>query len=114
MEVAAVSLFSALTSPHQLLKPSSPPASSTSLPLSSQNAQRLGGSQQTLTTPVVSVATPSLLAPFSSMQTAYNTGKTEVSHSDSIRRSVDRWIDFLSQGEHQPLRLDQSICRSMD
>uniref|UniRef100_A0A3Q3QB67 MADS-box domain-containing protein n=1 Tax=Monopterus albus TaxID=43700 RepID=A0A3Q3QB67_MONAL len=39
------------------------------------NAQRLGGSQvaQTLTTPVVSVATPSLLAPFSSMQTAYNT-----------------------------------------
>ncbi|XP_072249865.1 myocyte-specific enhancer factor 2D isoform X8 [Leuresthes tenuis] len=39
------------------------------------NAQRLGGSQvaQPLTTPVVSVATPSLLAPFSSMQTAYNT-----------------------------------------
>lgn len=45
--------------------------------LSSQNAQRLGGSQvpQPLTTPVVSVATPSLLAPFSAMQTAYNTGK---------------------------------------
>ncbi|XP_044064438.1 myocyte-specific enhancer factor 2D isoform X12 [Siniperca chuatsi] len=39
------------------------------------NAQRLGGSQvaQPLTTPVVSVATPSLLAPFSGMQTAYNT-----------------------------------------
>ncbi|XP_049902129.1 myocyte-specific enhancer factor 2D isoform X23 [Epinephelus lanceolatus] len=39
------------------------------------NAQRLGGSQvaQSLTTPVVSVATPSLLAPFSGMQTAYNT-----------------------------------------
>uniref|UniRef100_A0A672FQD0 MADS-box domain-containing protein n=1 Tax=Salarias fasciatus TaxID=181472 RepID=A0A672FQD0_SALFA len=39
------------------------------------NAQRLGASQvaQTLTTPVVSVATPSLLAPFSGMQTAYNT-----------------------------------------
>ncbi|CAN9514444.1 unnamed protein product [Ophioblennius macclurei] len=39
------------------------------------NAQRLGVSQvaQTLTTPVVSVATPSLLAPFSGMQTAYNT-----------------------------------------
>uniref|UniRef100_A0A3Q3DFQ9 Myocyte enhancer factor 2d n=1 Tax=Hippocampus comes TaxID=109280 RepID=A0A3Q3DFQ9_HIPCM len=39
------------------------------------NAQRLGGSQvpQPLTTPVVSVATPSLLAPFSAMQTAYNT-----------------------------------------
>ncbi|XP_070821660.1 myocyte-specific enhancer factor 2D isoform X2 [Chaetodon trifascialis] len=39
------------------------------------NAQRLGGSQvaQPLTTPVVSVATPSLLAPFSGMQTSYNT-----------------------------------------
>uniref|UniRef100_A0A3Q3MT68 Myocyte enhancer factor 2d n=1 Tax=Mastacembelus armatus TaxID=205130 RepID=A0A3Q3MT68_9TELE len=39
------------------------------------NPQRLGGSQvaQPLTTPVVSVATPSLLAPFSGMQTAYNT-----------------------------------------
>ncbi|XP_059196216.1 myocyte-specific enhancer factor 2D isoform X1 [Centropristis striata] len=39
------------------------------------NAQRLVGSQvaQSLTTPVVSVATPSLLAPFSGMQTAYNT-----------------------------------------
>ncbi|XP_056089062.1 myocyte-specific enhancer factor 2D isoform X8 [Rhinichthys klamathensis goyatoka] len=38
------------------------------------NAQRLGASQvtQPLTTPVVSVATPSLLTPFS-MQTAYNT-----------------------------------------
>uniref|UniRef100_A0A4W6D3X7 Myocyte enhancer factor 2d n=1 Tax=Lates calcarifer TaxID=8187 RepID=A0A4W6D3X7_LATCA len=46
-----------------------------SISLSSQNAQRLGGSQvaQPLTTPVVSVATPSLLAPFSGMQTAYNT-----------------------------------------
>ncbi|KAM8735997.1 myocyte-specific enhancer factor 2D isoform 2-T3 [Acanthopagrus schlegelii] len=45
------------------------------LELVSENAQRLGGSQvaQSLTTPVVSVATPSLLAPFSSMQTAYNT-----------------------------------------
>ncbi|XP_061088264.1 myocyte-specific enhancer factor 2D isoform X8 [Conger conger] len=42
------------------------------------NAQRLGGSQvtQSLTTPVVSVATPSLLTqglPFSAMPTAYNT-----------------------------------------
>ncbi|XP_016380112.1 myocyte-specific enhancer factor 2D isoform X1 [Sinocyclocheilus rhinocerous] len=39
-----------------------------------QNAQRLGASQvaQPLTTPVVSVATPSLLTPFS-MPTAYNT-----------------------------------------
>ncbi|XP_056089060.1 myocyte-specific enhancer factor 2D isoform X6 [Rhinichthys klamathensis goyatoka] len=42
--------------------------------LAFQNAQRLGASQvtQPLTTPVVSVATPSLLTPFS-MQTAYNT-----------------------------------------
>lgn len=44
------------------------------------NAQRLGVSQSThsLTTPVVSVATPSLLSqglPFSSMPTAYNTGE---------------------------------------
>ncbi|KAM3873132.1 myocyte-specific enhancer factor 2D [Diretmus argenteus] len=45
------------------------------LELVSENAQRLGGSHvaQSLTTPVVSVATPSLLAPFSGMQTAYNT-----------------------------------------
>ncbi|XP_056089058.1 myocyte-specific enhancer factor 2D isoform X4 [Rhinichthys klamathensis goyatoka] len=44
------------------------------LELVSENAQRLGASQvtQPLTTPVVSVATPSLLTPFS-MQTAYNT-----------------------------------------
>ncbi|XP_042628584.1 myocyte-specific enhancer factor 2D isoform X5 [Cyprinus carpio] len=42
--------------------------------LAFQNAQRLGASQvtQPLTTPVVSVATPSLLTPFS-MPTAYNT-----------------------------------------
>ncbi|XP_075994431.1 myocyte-specific enhancer factor 2D isoform X2 [Genypterus blacodes] len=39
------------------------------------HAQRSAGSQmaQSLTTPVVSVTTPSLLAPFSGMQTAYNT-----------------------------------------
>ncbi|XP_057690750.1 myocyte-specific enhancer factor 2D homolog [Corythoichthys intestinalis] len=45
------------------------------LELVTENAQRLGGSQvsQPLTTPVVSVATPSLLAPFSAMQTGYNT-----------------------------------------
>ncbi|XP_056331347.1 myocyte-specific enhancer factor 2D isoform X10 [Danio aesculapii] len=44
------------------------------LELVSENAQRLGTSQvtQPLTTPVVSVATPSLLTPFS-MPTAYNT-----------------------------------------
>uniref|UniRef100_H3BZ47 Myocyte enhancer factor 2d n=1 Tax=Tetraodon nigroviridis TaxID=99883 RepID=H3BZ47_TETNG len=49
------------------------------------NAQRLGGSQvapQTLTTPVVSVATPSLLAPFSSMQTAYNTADYQLTSAD--------------------------------
>ncbi|XP_043971984.1 myocyte-specific enhancer factor 2D isoform X7 [Gambusia affinis] len=45
------------------------------LELVSENAQRLGSSHvtQPLTTPVVSVATPSLLAPFPGMQTAYNT-----------------------------------------
>lgn len=50
-----------------------------SLPLAFQNAQRLGASQvtQPLTTPVVSVATPSLLTPFS-MPTAYNTGESDV------------------------------------
>ncbi|XP_057195181.1 myocyte-specific enhancer factor 2D isoform X8 [Triplophysa rosa] len=44
------------------------------LELVSENAQRIGTSQvtQPLTTPVVSVATPSLLTPFS-MPTAYNT-----------------------------------------
>ncbi|KAG7283400.1 hypothetical protein CRUP_000926 [Coryphaenoides rupestris] len=46
------------------------------------NGQRLGGSQvlQPLTTPVVSVATPSLLAPFSGMQTAYNTVTQQQQH----------------------------------
>lgn len=65
------------------------------LPLSSQNAQRLGGSQvaqQTLTTPVVSVATPSLLAPFSSMQTAYNTGKMAVTISIKFKYRSDSFI----------------------
>lgn len=49
-----------------------------SLSLAFQNAQRLGASQvtQPLTTPVVSVATPSLLTPFS-MPTAYNTGESD-------------------------------------
>lgn len=50
-----------------------------------QNAQRLAAGvqvAQTLTTPVVSVATPSLLAqaqalPFSAMPTAYNTGEVD-------------------------------------
>ncbi|XP_005927621.1 myocyte-specific enhancer factor 2D homolog isoform X4 [Haplochromis burtoni] len=46
------------------------------LELVNENAQRLAAGAQTLTTPVVSVATPSLLAqglPFSAMPTAYNT-----------------------------------------
>ncbi|KFO55360.1 Myocyte-specific enhancer factor 2D, partial [Corvus brachyrhynchos] len=52
-----------------------------------QNTQRLGVSQAThsLTTPVVSVATPSLLTqglPFSAMPTAYNTGG--LSHSPEL------------------------------
>lgn len=66
------------------------------LPLSSQTAQRLGGSQvvQSLTTPVVSVATPSLLAPFSGMQTAYNTGKTPRRASRDVL-SVE-WKDLKS------------------
>lgn len=55
-----------------------PPLTASFLP--QNNAQRLGASQSThsLTTPVVSVATPSLLSqglPFSSMPTAYNTGE---------------------------------------
>uniref|UniRef100_A0A8C9NNQ7 Myocyte enhancer factor 2D n=1 Tax=Serinus canaria TaxID=9135 RepID=A0A8C9NNQ7_SERCA len=53
-----------------------------------QNTQRLGVSQAThsLTTPVVSVATPSLLTqglPFSAMPTAYNTGETLPGSSSS-------------------------------
>ena len=65
------------------LTPSSPPLPCCAPPLLRQNAQRLAaGAQlaQTLTTPVVSVATPSLLAqgmPFSAMPTAYNTGELE-------------------------------------
>ncbi|NXD44872.1 MEF2D factor, partial [Copsychus sechellarum] len=54
-----------------------------------QNTQRLGVSQAThsLTTPVVSVATPSLLTqglPFSAMPTAYNTGKAGPGQSSGV------------------------------
>ncbi|NWI46251.1 MEF2D factor, partial [Picathartes gymnocephalus] len=54
-----------------------------------QNTQRLGVSQAThsLTTPVVSVATPSLLTqglPFSAMPTAYNTGKKWPGQSSQV------------------------------
>lgn len=60
-----------------------------SLLLPQQNTQRLGVSQAThsLTTPVVSVATPSLLTqglPFSAMPTAYNTGKTWPGQSSQV------------------------------
>ena len=63
----------------------------TSLFLLWQNAQRLAaGAQvaQTLTTPVVSVATPSLLAqglPFSAMPTAYNTGEIIINISSEFK-----------------------------
>ncbi|XP_077883992.1 myocyte-specific enhancer factor 2D-like [Ictidomys tridecemlineatus] len=57
------------------------------------NAQRLGVSQSThsLTTPVVSVATPSLLSqglPFSSMPTAYNTGECPFRGSPTVLSPV--------------------------
>ncbi|NXW86708.1 MEF2D factor, partial [Alopecoenas beccarii] len=56
-----------------------------------QNTQRLGVSQAThsLTTPVVSVATPSLLTqglPFSAMPTAYNTGKSARPRAEPLER----------------------------
>ncbi|NXQ51669.1 MEF2D factor, partial [Anthoscopus minutus] len=58
-----------------------------------QNTQRLGVSQAThsLTTPVVSVATPSLLTqglPFSAMPTAYNTGWCNSAELPSGQSSV--------------------------
>ncbi|NXW46395.1 MEF2D factor, partial [Nyctiprogne leucopyga] len=80
-----------------------------------QNTQRLGVSQAThsLTTPVVSVATPSLLTqglPFSAMPTAYNTEPwdrlpREVVDSPSLLRcSKPAWTPFcatcLRQGSH--------------
>lgn len=60
-----------------------------------QNAQRLAAGAQTLTTPVVSVATPSLLAqglPFSAMPTAYNTGELNT-------RALAAAISFLDETE---------------
>ncbi|NXF27865.1 MEF2D factor, partial [Rhodinocichla rosea] len=61
-----------------------------------QNTQRLGVSQAThsLTTPVVSVATPSLLTqglPFSAMPTAYNTGKTWPGQSSEQKHNNERF-----------------------
>uniref|UniRef100_A0A8C7R478 MADS-box domain-containing protein n=1 Tax=Oncorhynchus mykiss TaxID=8022 RepID=A0A8C7R478_ONCMY len=58
------------------------------LEMVSENAQRLAGAQvtQMLTTPVVSVTTPSLLAqgmPFSAMPTAYNTEPIPQPHTHS-------------------------------
>ncbi|NXF12292.1 MEF2D factor, partial [Smithornis capensis] len=68
-----------------------------------QNTQRLGVSQAThsLTTPVVSVATPSLLTqglPFSAMPTAYNTGKGKWPAQSSLVAELTRGGDVLLQG----------------
>ncbi|NXI07444.1 MEF2D factor, partial [Irena cyanogastra] len=62
-----------------------------------QNTQRLGASQAThsLTTPVVSVATPSLLTqglPFSAMPTAYNTGWCRSSQTRAAGAGGGGWM----------------------
>uniref|UniRef100_A0A8C9NLG3 Myocyte enhancer factor 2D n=1 Tax=Serinus canaria TaxID=9135 RepID=A0A8C9NLG3_SERCA len=73
--------------------------------LALQNTQRLGVSQAThsLTTPVVSVATPSLLTqglPFSAMPTAYNTGETLPGQSSD---TGETWSGYSSDtGETWP------------
>ncbi|KAG7240983.1 hypothetical protein INR49_026161 [Caranx melampygus] len=70
--------------------------------LMQMNAQRLAaGAQvaQTLTTPVVSVATPSLLAqglPFSAMPTAYNTGELHLLYEPRSMWGVDKQSSELS------------------
>ncbi|NXD87271.1 MEF2D factor, partial [Halcyon senegalensis] len=71
-----------------------------------QNTQRLGVSQAThsLTTPVVSVATPSLLTqglPFSAMPTAYNTGKSSRPGEELGRGGHNRvpMGDFTREGK---------------
>ncbi|NXV70374.1 MEF2D factor, partial [Molothrus ater] len=85
-----------------------------------QNTQRLGVSQAThsLTTPVVSVATPSLLTqglPFSAMPTAYNTGKTwpgqscdtgetwPGQRSEQVRHGQDRDLTQVRHGQDRDL-----------
>ncbi|NWY07166.1 MEF2D factor, partial [Nothoprocta ornata] len=83
-----------------------------------QNPPRLGVSQasHSLTTPVVSVATPSLLTqglPFSAMPTAYNTGKKSAGSTQYHTGNTQPWLAeknpkcglfclacLLSQGSH--------------
>lgn len=84
--------------------------------LMQMNAQRLAGAQvtQMLTTPVVSVTTPSLLAqgmPFSAMPTAYNT-EYQLTSADitalhalaspgGLLQGNTPWQQSLSQQQHQ-------------
>ncbi|XP_034001753.1 myocyte-specific enhancer factor 2D isoform X2 [Trematomus bernacchii] len=63
------------------------------------NAQRLGVSQS-LTTPVVSVATPSLLAPFSGMQTAYN---TEYQLTSADLTALQTFTPSMAAWQQQPV-----------
>ncbi|XP_042151463.1 myocyte-specific enhancer factor 2D homolog isoform X6 [Oncorhynchus tshawytscha] len=86
------------------------------LEMVSENAQRLAGAQvtQMLTTPVVSVTTPSLLAqgmPFSAMPTAYNT-EYQLTSADitalhalaspgGLLQGNTPWQQSLSQQQHQ-------------
>ncbi|NXU27862.1 MEF2D factor, partial [Thalassarche chlororhynchos] len=72
-----------------------------------QNTQRLGVSQAThsLTTPVVSVATPSLLTqglPFSAMPTAYNTGKSAQPGAAGRAESLDGISGCSKEAEEVP------------
>ncbi|XP_034058919.1 myocyte-specific enhancer factor 2D homolog isoform X4 [Gymnodraco acuticeps] len=69
------------------------------LELVSENAQRLGVSQS-LTTPVVSVATPSLLAPFSGMQTAYN---TEYQLTSADLTALQTFTPSMAAWQQQPV-----------
>ncbi|XP_034282909.1 myocyte-specific enhancer factor 2D isoform X7 [Pantherophis guttatus] len=81
-----------------------------------QNAQRLMVSQAThsLTTPVVSVATPSLLTqglPFSAMPTAYNTdyqlSSAELSSLPAFSSPTSLSLGSLSAWQPQPQQLQQ-------
>ncbi|NXA10287.1 MEF2D factor, partial [Sapayoa aenigma] len=80
-----------------------------------QNTQRLGVSQAThsLTTPVVSVATPSLLTqglPFSAMPTAYNTGKSIRPGHSSLVGELTREGNVLLQGTCLLLSEQLHLC----
>ncbi|KAK1895718.1 Myocyte-specific enhancer factor 2D like, partial [Dissostichus eleginoides] len=74
------------------------------LELVSENAQRLGVSQS-LTTPVVSVATPSLLAPFSGMQTAYN---TEYQLTSADLTALQTFTPSMAAWQQQPVQQQSS------